>query len=160
MLLSRDVFRRLCRARDMLVDLPEDGLSIREVATAVEISPFHLIRRFDALFGLTPHQFRIRTRLERAKHLLSRGELSVTDVCMEVGFSSLGSFSHMFARRVGATPSAYRRHARALVQVPSTIVSPLQPGCLSLIALLPPGAWACDNRPPKSPFRNFREATP
>jgi AraC-like DNA-binding protein len=50
----------------------------------------------EALFGVTPHQFRIQTRLDAAKHLLATGHYSVTDVCMEVGFSSLGSFSALF----------------------------------------------------------------
>ena len=113
MLLRHDVFRRLCRARDMLEDVPEDPVSIEDVAREVGISPFHFIRQFEAVFGLTPHQFRIQSRLDRAKHLLAMGGHSVTDVCMEVGFSSLGSFSDLFTRRVGATPSAYqRRRAR------------------------------------------------
>jgi len=71
----------------------------------VHISPFHFIRQFEALFGLTPHQFRIQSRLDHAKHLLAMGRTSVTDVSMEVGMSSLGSFSDLFARRAGATPS-------------------------------------------------------
>jgi len=154
MLLSSDVFRRLCRARDMLDDLPEDALSIRDVATEIDLSPFHFIRQFDALFGLTPHQFRIRSRVDRAKHLLAHGELSVTAVCMEVGFSSLGSFSDMFSRRVGASPSAYRRNARAFVQVPRQHVAVATPACLDMLAHLPPSAFAR----PKSPARNFGEA--
>jgi len=154
MLLSPDVFRRLCQARDMLGDLPEESPSIRDVAVEVELSPFHFIRQFEALFGLTPHQFRIRSRVDRAKHLLAHGELSVTAVCMEVGFSSLGSFSHMFSRRVGASPSAYRRNARALVQVPRRLVTVATTACFDMIAHLPPSAFAR----PKSPARNFGEA--
>jgi len=69
------------------------------------MSPFHFIRQFEAVFGATPHQFRIQTRLDRAKQLLALSDYSVTDVCLEVGFSSLGSFSDLFARRVGAPPS-------------------------------------------------------
>jgi AraC-like DNA-binding protein len=144
MLLSREAFRRLCRARDMLADLPEEAPSVRDVATEVAISHFHFIRQFEALFGVTPHQFRIHTRVERAKQLLASGGLSVTDVCMEIGFSSLGSFSEMFARRVGAPPSVYRRRARTVVQVPGAIGPLVASGCLGLIALLPPSAWARD----------------
>lgn len=73
------------------------------------MSPFRFIRRFHAVFGSTPHQFRIDTRLNRAKVLLAGRDLSVTDVCLEVGFTSLGTFSDLFARRVGAPPSAGRR---------------------------------------------------
>ena len=64
-----------------------------KVAREAAISPFHFIRQFEAVFGVTPHQYRIGRRIERAKHLLAAGQHSVTDVCMEVGFSSLGSFS-------------------------------------------------------------------
>src|SRR5262245_50445531 len=115
MVLGHDAFRRLCLARELLADLPEERLSIKEVAREAGISPFHFIRQFEALFGMTPHQFRIQSRLDRAKVLLAKGQYSVTDVCMEVGFSSLGSFSDLFTRRVGEAPSIYQRNARIVV---------------------------------------------
>jgi AraC-like DNA-binding protein len=142
-----EVFERLCRARRALAELSEGAPSVAEVARDARISPFHFIRQFDAVFGQTPHQLRIQSRLDRAKRLLAAGELSVTDVCMEVGFSSLGSFSDLFARRVGASPSAYRRRARSMVAVPGRLPRELFPGCLSLMARLPSSA-----------FRSFREA--
>jgi AraC-like DNA-binding protein len=142
MLLSHYAFRRLCEARDLLADLDAQP-SIKQVASDVGISPFHFIRQFEALFGETPHQFRMRTRLDHAKLLLARGNHSVTDVCMEVGFSSLGSFSDLFARRVGAPPSLFQRQARIIVPVPG-LPEPLFPGCYSLMA---------------AAFRNFREAS-
>ena len=147
MLLRQDAFGRLCRARELLVEIRERPLSIKDVAREVQISPFHFIRQFEALFGLTPHQFRMQSRLDQAKYLLAKGELSVTEVCMEVGSSSLGSFSDLFARRVGSTPSDYQRRARVLVQVPGSFQRVLYPGCLSLLGCLPASA-----------FRNFREA--
>jgi AraC-like DNA-binding protein len=149
MLLRNDVFRRLCRGRDLLRELPERPLSVEEIAREIRISPFHFIRQFEAVFGVTPHQFRIQSRLDRARWLLATGGYSVTEVCMEVGFASLGSFSRLFASRVGTTPSAYRRSARVLVQVPAGFPPALFPGCLSLMAQLP-----------ESAFRNFREAKP
>jgi AraC-like DNA-binding protein len=139
--------RRLCRARELLTDLPDRPLHVDDIARKVEMSPFHFIRQFESVFGVTPHQFRIARRLELARRLLAKGDHSVTDVCMEVGFSSLGSFSALFARRVGETPSAYRRRMRVMVQVPGTVPAALVPGCLSLLGLLPRGA-----------FRSFREA--
>ena len=145
--LNHDAFGRLCHARELLGEVREQQLSIRDVAREARMSPFHFIRQFDALFGLTPHQFRIQSRLDQAKLLLASGQLSVTDVCMEVGFSSLGSFSYLFARRVGTTPSAYQRRARVMVQVPYAFPQELFPGCLSLMGRLPASA-----------FRNFREA--
>src|ERR1700731_2821300 len=115
MVLRREGFRRLCQARDLLSEVHECPLSIEDVAREVGISPFHFIRQFEAVFGSTPHQFRIQWRLERAKHLLAAGRYSVTEVCLEVGFTSLGSFSDLFTRRVGETPSAYRRRMGAMV---------------------------------------------
>lgn len=151
MLLRHAGFRRLCLARDLLREQREPSPSIADLAREVKISPFYFIRQFEAVFGVTPHQFRIHTRLDAAKHLLATGQYSVTDVCMEVGFSSLGSFSALFTRRVGEPPSAYRRRVRSLVQVPGTVPADLAPGCLTLMYGLPSAAFS-------SPVRNFREA--
>lgn len=150
-LLTPDGFRRLCRARDLLSEVDAGGdeapISVAELASRVGISRFHFIRQFHAVFGATPHQLRIQARLDLAKNLLAAGHHSVSEVCVEVGFSSLGSFSTLFSRRIGTTPSDYRRRARAMVQVPGALPPRLIPGCLTLMAWLPAGA-----------FRNFREA--
>jgi AraC-like DNA-binding protein len=147
MLLRHEAFRRLCQARDRLAALDDEPLSIDAVARAAAISPFHFIRQFEAVFGVTPHQYRIQCRLDEAKRLLAAGQHSVTEVCMAVGFSSLGSFSELFKRRVGAPPSSYQRRLRALSPVPEGLQRVLAPGCLSLMGQLPPDA-----------FRSFREA--
>jgi AraC-like DNA-binding protein len=137
MLIDRPSLRRLCRARDRL---EADECSVAAIARDVGISPFHFIRQFDAVFGETPHQYRTRARLDRAKQLLAGGA-SVTEACMEVGFSSVGSFSQLFTRRVGVAPSAYRRR---IVQVMTSFA---YRGCFSLMFALPRDA-----------FRNFQEA--
>jgi AraC-like DNA-binding protein len=129
---------RLCRARDELRETRAFPLSIHDVAQTARMSPYHFIRRFEAVFGETPHQFRTWARLERAKHLLALSDYSVTDVCMEVGFTSLGSFSNLFAQRVGVAPSLYRRQIRSLIQVPGNLAQELFPGCLTLMSRLPP----------------------
>jgi AraC-like DNA-binding protein len=144
--IDRATFRRLCRARALLYALDEP-LSVSAIARQLEMSPFQLIRRAHAVFGATPHQLRIEARLAEAKRRLALEQQSVTEVCMALGFASLGSFSSAFTRRVGATPSGYRRQVRTLVQVPAQLTAALAPGCLSLMAQLPPDA-----------FRNFREA--
>ena len=107
MLLRHEGFRRLCHARDLLRDAREPTPTIEQLAREVRISPFHFIRQFEAVFGVTPHQFRIASRIELAKALLAGGDYSVTDVCMEVGFSSLGQFQH-------AVRAACRRNADGL----------------------------------------------
>jgi len=147
MVLPPHTFRRLCEARDALTQTTGHPLTIPDLARAAHISPFHFIRRFEALFGLTPHQLRIAARLDRARILLAKGELSVTEVCMEFGFTSLGSFSASFTRRTGVSPSEYQRRARILVPVRGNLPPDLFPGCLSLMRRLPRDA-----------FRNFGEA--
>ena len=132
--MSRNEFVRLCRARDLLRETHDARVSIHDAAREAAMSPFHFIRRFHATFGETPHQVRIQARLDRAKSLLALSDYSVTDVCLEVGFSSLGSFSDLFARRVGAPPSVYRRRVRSSVLVPEDWRRSVTPGCLSLMA--------------------------
>src|SRR5262245_6988950 len=97
------------------------------------MSPFHFIRQFQAMFGETPHQFRINARINRARDLLALSDYSVTDVCMEIGLTSLGSFSDLFTRRVGVAPSEYRRQVRSQMSVPRVLPAILVPGCLSLM---------------------------
>lgn len=144
MLIDAVTFRRRVRARELLASADLDDVSVRDIATRVSITPYRFIRVFDALFGATPHQFRTRVRLDRAKDLLARGT-TVTDACLEVGFTSVGSFSALFTRWVGAAPSAYRR----TVQVPRTYAPVVIPGCLGMLAQLPGRTWS-----------NFREAAP
>lgn len=133
------LFRRMCEGRDRLVE--GDASPVTDVARAVGVSPFHFIRVFEGLFGVTPHQFRTGARLERARWLLARGEHSVTEVCLELGFSSVGSFSELFARRVGEAPSAYARRVRRLAVMPEQLSRELWPGCLTLMTRLPAGAF-------------------
>src|SRR3990172_9696100 len=133
-MLHKDVLISLCQARDMLRDTGDGTLSVQDVAREVGMSPFHFIRLFKAVFGETPKQCQLRARLERAKVLLLTTESSVTDICMEIGFSSLGSFSSVFSRRVGLSPSSYRAATRPKAQVAGEIPRQLAPGCLSLMS--------------------------
>ncbi len=114
-------FARLCRARDFLRDCYLEPVRLADVAAEAGLSPWHLLRLFRRAFGETPHEFLTRLRIEHAKHLLTVSGRSVTDVCFDVGFSSLGSFSTLFARHVGASPLAFRRQVRSLVVVPGTV---------------------------------------
>jgi AraC-like DNA-binding protein len=134
-LVGRAALHRLCRARELLASPAHDARTVRDVADAVGLSPFHFIRQFAAVFGATPHQFRTGERLARARVLLGGGA-RVTDACFAVGFASVGSFSALFARRVGTSPSAYRR--RALVAVPAAIAPH---DCYGMLAQLPAAAF-------------------
>jgi len=131
-MISSSLLVRLCRARDLLQE-SRGKVRVEHAAREASLSPYHFIRLYRATFGQTPHQALIDARLDRAKQLLVAGDLSVTQVCLEVGFASLGSFSSLFARRVGASPAAYRRRVRALVEVPGRLPPALIPGCYSLM---------------------------
>jgi AraC-like DNA-binding protein len=131
---------RLSRARDRLCHALDEKLTLDQVASEAAFTPTQFIRSFKAVFGQTPHQVRIEARLELAKRLLIIDSMPVTEICAAAGFASLGTFSHVFARRIGSSPSMFRREARTLVQVPGLLPLKLYPGCLTLMAHLPPGA--------------------
>jgi len=128
---------RLARARDLLREACDAPLTVADAAREAALSPYHFIRTFKAVFGETPRQVRIDARIEQARRMLALDAASVTDICNAVGFSSLGSFSHLFTRRVGVAPSAYRQNARSLIQAPGLLPPQLYPGCLSLMAYWP-----------------------
>src|SRR5688572_19636400 len=129
--------RRLSLARDFLCHALDQKVTLDQAARVAAFSRYQFIREFKAVFGQTPHQVRIDARLDLAKRLLITDSMSVTDVCAVAGFASLGTFSHVFARRVGSSPSAFRREARTLVQVPGTLPPRLYPGCFSLMQYWP-----------------------
>jgi AraC-like DNA-binding protein len=124
-----DVFRRLCRARDYLHEHQSEPISLSALAREASISRYHFLRLFHEAFGLTPRQYLIHVRLERAKALLSADRTSVTDVCFDVGFSSLGSFSTLFAERVGCPPSAWRRRVWQIKMQPYGLAQLVIPCC-------------------------------
>lgn len=99
---------RLRRARDMMDREYAEPLDVQALANVALMSPGHFSRSFRAAFGETPYSYLMTRRVERAKALLRRGDMSVTDVCFAVGCTSLGSFSSRFTELVGETPSAYR----------------------------------------------------
>jgi AraC-like DNA-binding protein len=124
---NKRVLQQLCRARDLLAEVRSPDVSVKDAAVEAGMSSFHFIRTFSLAFGETPHQFRTRERLNAAQRLLARGQ-SVTDVCLEIGFSSLGSFSTLFRREIGISPAAYQRSLRSSVFVPHW--TPHPPNCL------------------------------
>ncbi|MET9504747.1 helix-turn-helix transcriptional regulator [Streptomyces sp. NPDC006259] len=99
---------RLRQARDRMDREYAERLDIAALAHTALMSPGHFQRSFREAYGETPYGYLMTRRIERAKTLLRRGDLTVTQVCMEVGCTSLGSFSARFTELVGETPSAYR----------------------------------------------------
>lgn len=130
--LSINPVQRLLRARERL-RADDARVPIAAVAREARLSIGELIRRFAAVFGETPHRYRSRERLERAKALLASEERSVTEICMEIGFNSAGSFSTWFSRGAGVAPTAYRNRVCTLARMPSSSPDSLRPGCMSLL---------------------------
>ncbi len=116
----------LRRARDLMDREYARPLDVAALARAALMSSGHFSRQFRAAYGETPYAYLMTRRIERAKALLRGGQLSVTEVCMAVGCTSLGSFSARFTKLVGETPTTYRaRDHRALASVPGCIAKDL-----------------------------------
>jgi AraC-like DNA-binding protein len=101
--------RRLLRARDAMDRSYAEPLDVPALSRIAGVSEAHFIRTFRATFGETPHRYLQRRRVERAMFLLREGGRSITDICLDVGFNSLGTFSRTFREIVGQSPLAYRR---------------------------------------------------
>jgi AraC-like DNA-binding protein len=116
----------LRRARDLMDREYSRPLDVAALARAALMSTAHFSRQFRAAYGETPYAYLMTRRIERAKALLRRGDASVTEVCIEVGCSSLGSFSARFSELVGETPTAYRdRDHSSLASLPGCIAKDL-----------------------------------
>ena len=122
--------RRLLRARDAMDRAYAEPLDVAAVAAVACVSEAHFSRCFRATFGETPHRYLQRRRVERSMFLLRETDRSVTDICLDVGFTSLGTFSRTFRQIVGETPSAYRSGHGPIVA----------PHCVQLAAMRP-ASW-------------------
>jgi AraC-like DNA-binding protein len=109
-------------ARDLIDRHYGEEIDITRLARRAGVSRFHFVRAFNAAYGETPGRYLTRRRIERAKELLRSVNLTVTEVCFHVGFSSLGTFSRRFKEMVGVSPSVYRDQARRGAPAPI-------PGC-------------------------------
>jgi AraC-like DNA-binding protein len=108
-----ETLRRLSRAREFIDHCYDHPLSLDQISEKACFSRYHFLRLFREVFNKTPHQYLIERRIERAKELLKSDDMRVTDVCLEVGFQSLGSFSSLFHKCVGHAPVTFREKARA-----------------------------------------------
>jgi AraC-like DNA-binding protein len=126
-----ETLERLDRARkfiDLCYDLP---LDLEEISSHACFSRYHFLRLFRQAFNKTPHQYLVERRIERAKELLTGNDLRVTDVCFEVGFQSLGSFSSLFHKSVGHPPITYREKSRETQAAKRKV-----PGCFLVMCKL------------------------
>ena len=124
--------RRMLRARDTMDRAFAQPLDVPALARVAHVSPSHFSRQFRATFGETPHRYLQRRRVERAMELLRETDAPVTEICLDVGFNSLGTFSRTFSDIVGESPSAYRTRFAA---APALRV----PACWAMAWLRPAG---------------------
>jgi AraC-like DNA-binding protein len=101
--------RHLLRARDLVDSRYDEPLDLRTLAREAHVSPRHFSRSFRRVFGETPHQYLLSRRLERARHLLRTTEMPVAEICLAVGFTSVGSFTTTFTRQIGVSPTTFRK---------------------------------------------------
>lgn len=118
---AEDQNRRMLRARDAMDRTYAEPLDIPALAQIAHVSQAHFIRTFAATFAETPHRYLQRRRVERAMFLLRGTDLTVTEICYQVGFASLGTFSRTFTRIVGETPSDHRQRG-PIPEVPGCFV--------------------------------------
>jgi len=117
-MLDHDTYVRLCRARDFVAAHYTRRLRLSEAASVACLSPFHFHRLFAKAFGETPHDFQSRLRIREAQHRLILESDPVTEICFDLGYESLGTFSSRFRRLTGNSPANYRRAVKSVFAVP------------------------------------------
>jgi transcriptional regulator GlxA family with amidase domain len=117
-----EINRRMLRARDAMDRTYAEPLDVPSLARIACVSEAHFIRTFRATFGETPHRYLQRRRVERSMFLLRETDRSLTDICLDVGFTSLGTFSRTFRDIVGKAPSAYRQGGTGPAAAPTCFV--------------------------------------
>ena len=118
--MNTELARHLLRARDLAASRYYEPLDVATLAAHAHVSPTHFARSFREAYGATPHQFLLAKRIERAAFLLRETDRSVSEISLDVGWSSLGTFSTTFKRLLGVTPSAYRAGGDPL-RIPSCV---------------------------------------
>ncbi|NUN70903.1 MAG: helix-turn-helix transcriptional regulator [Bacteroidetes bacterium] len=106
---KQELHTRLHRAKDLIDSCFTEELTLDQIAAAAMMAPVHCLREYKKNFGCTPHQYLIRRRIREAERLLRRGTMTVSEVCLAVGYSDLSSFSKLFKSRTGTAPEQYRR---------------------------------------------------
>ena len=126
-----DLNRRMLRARDAMDRTYSQPLDIPALAQVAHVSEAHFIRTFRSTFGETPHRYLQRRRVERAMFLLIDSPASITDVCLDVGFTSLGTFSRTFRDIVGMNPSDYRDSGKVIAAPTCFVMAWMRPSSLA-----------------------------
>src|SRR6266849_2827159 len=109
--ITREIYSRIVSAKLYIDENYHEPIGLEEISRKAYLSRFHFHRLFTRVYKITPHQYLTRQRINKAKDLLVKEELSVTEVCNSVGFESIGSFSTLFKKEIGFPPQYYRNMA-------------------------------------------------
>jgi AraC-like DNA-binding protein len=124
-----EVYRRIYRARKFIDQSFQRPLDLRQISRQAYFSRYHFLRLFRKTFNQTPHQYLTQRRIQRAKQLLGESNLSVTEICFEVGFESVGSFCSLFHKHVGSPPNLYRTQMAKRKQTVAQMPELSAPAC-------------------------------
>ncbi len=130
--INTDLYKRLYRAKEFIDDQFCEQIDLNQISKEACISPYHFLRVFHKVYNKTPHRYLTEKRIDKAKELLGNDSMSVTEVCYDVGFESLGSFSALFNKRVGLSPVSYRAETLRKVLISINFPEKLVPGCFLL----------------------------
>jgi AraC-like DNA-binding protein len=112
MAIAPDVYKKIVTAKLYIDDSFHERIDLDQLSRQACLSRYHFHRLFTRIYRLTPHQYLTRKRIEAARKSLAANELSITEICNDVGFESIGSFSTLFKKEIGQAPASYRNLAR------------------------------------------------
>jgi AraC-like DNA-binding protein len=126
------IYKRLYRSKEFIDDCFYEQIDLNKIARQAYFSPYHFLRLFKKIYNRTPHQYLTERRMDRAKELLKKYDSTVTSVCYEVGFKSLGSFSTLFTKYVGVSPLEFQKLQMRRLLLAVRFPEKLIPGCFLL----------------------------
>lgn len=124
-----DFYQRMYRSKEFIDDCYSAPIDLNAIAKEAFFSPYHFLRLFKKVYNKTPHQYLTQRRLDKAKELLKKTDTSITEVCFDVGFESLGSFSSLFTKHVGMPPVEFKKQHERKVFLWVSFPEKFIPGC-------------------------------
>jgi len=131
--LDTEIYKKLYRAKEFIDDSCCNSIDLEQISKEAAISPFHFLRLFHRVYNKTPHKYLTEKRIDKAKQLLSKNDMSVTDICFELGFQSPGSFSTLFNKHVGYSPSEFRMISERKLFISVSFPEKLIPACFLIM---------------------------
>ena len=124
-----EVYKKLCRAKEFMDERCCSPIDLDSIARQANLSVYHFLRVFSKVYCKTPHRYLTLKRIDKAKEYLALENHSITDICFDIGFESPGSFSSMFLKHTGLTPTEFRNSARRKIYMSVSFPEKLIPAC-------------------------------